>query len=275
MSSYRRPSNLTNQLLGTVAILAAFAATSALAQQAPQLPNAAARPVQAASQTPPGVLPPGVNGGKPVAAPVEKGLPPGATLSDAEQRVRAMAAENSRALDDLVSGAVTDARENNTVKTFAKRKMDIMDLDYQLDVAKRGKELWTTLNGEETEKETQIKELESKVSTLTAEKEALSKQAQAASLLARSTLSSADPDPVVAEVLGAGNSVRAEILVPYMGRFNVSTGDTLPNGQKVVSIGANGVTVMKDGERKMLAFGTSVPSTRPVRNASQMIGLSQ
>jgi type IV pilus biogenesis protein PilP len=209
-----------------------------------------------------------VNGGPVVAAPA-KGLPAGATLSDADQQVRAMAAEASRDLDALAAGALSSARENNDVNTKSVRQNQIMDLDHQIAIAKRSKELWTILNGESSEKEGQIKELEAKVSSLTAEKDALAKRAEAASILARQTVANPDPDPVVSSVMGAAGNARAEVLVPYSGKFTVKVGDTLPNGQKIVSIGSTGVTVAKDGERKLLSFGESVPSTRPNRIVTQ------
>jgi type IV pilus biogenesis protein PilP len=242
----------------------------AVAQQAPQVPQMPQLP-NAAPLNAPG----NVNGGPLVAQPPAKGLPPGATLSDADQRVRAMAAEASRDLDELAAGALSNVRENNDVATKSIRNNQVMDLDHQIEVAKKSKELWTILNGEESEKEGQIKELESKVSALTAEKEALSKRAEAASLLARNTVDNPDPDPVVSSVMGAAGNARAEVLVPYMGKFNVKVGDTLPNGQKIVSISSNGVTVAQDGNRKVLSFGDSVPSVRPVRNVPQMTVLSQ
>jgi type IV pilus biogenesis protein PilP len=267
MSSFRCLRKSRINFAATAALFAIVVAAPAVAQQAPQvpqLPNAA-----------PLALPGDVNGGPIRAVAPEKGLPVGATLSDADQRVRAMAAEASRDLDDLASGALSSARENNDVNTKSIRSNQIMDLDHQIAIAEKSKKLWTILNGEESEKEGEIKELEAKVSALTAEKEALAKRAEAASLLARQTVANPDPDPVVSSVMGAAGNARAEVLVPYSGRFTVKVGDTLPNGQKVVSIGSNGVTVSKDGERKVLSFGDSVPSVRPARNASQMSVLSQ
>jgi hypothetical protein len=266
MSSFRCLRKSRTNLAATAALFAIVSAVPAVAQQAPQVPQL---PTSA-----PIALPGNVNGGPVgVAAPV-KGLPDGATLSDADQRVRAMAAEASRDLDELAAGALSSVRENNDVLTKSVRQNQIMDLNHQIEIAKKSKELWTILNGEDSEKEGEIKELEAKVSALTAEKEALSKRAEAASLLARQTASNPDPDPVVSSVMAAAGNARAEVLVPYSGKFTVKVGDTLPNGQKIVSIGSTGVTVSQDGERKVLSFGDSVPSVRPARNA-QMTGLSQ
>lgn len=267
MSSFRCLRKSRINFAATAALFAIVSAAPAIAQdvpQVPQLPNAA--PVN---------LPDVANGGPLVAQPAVKGLPAGATLSDADQRVRAMAAEASRDLDELAAGALSDARENNDVATKATRSNQIMDLDHQIAIAKKSKELWTILNGEESEKEGQIKELEAKVSSLTAEKDALAKRAEAASIIARNTIANPAPDPVVSSVMGSAGNARAEVLIPYTGKFTVKVGDILPNGQKVISIGSTGVTVAKGGERKVLSFGDSVPSVRPVGNASQMTVLSQ
>lgn len=261
MSSFRCLRKSRINFAATAALFAIVSAVPALAQQAapqvPQLPNSA-----------PVAFPGPVNGGPAVAAPA-KGLPAGATLSDADQQVRAMAAEASRDLDALAAGALSSARENNDVNTKAVRQNQIMDLDHQIAIAERSKKLWTILNGEDSEKEGQIKELEAKVSSLTAEKDALAKRAEQASILARQSVANPDPDPVVSSVIGAAGNARAEVLVPYSGKFTVKIGDTLPNGQKIVSIGSTGVTVAKDGERKLLSFGDSVPSTRPNRLGTQ------
>lgn len=267
MSSFRCPRKSRINFAATAAFFAIVSAAPAVAQQAPQvpqLPNAA--PID---------LPVDVDGGPiGLTAPV-KGLPEGATLSDADQRVRDMAAEASRDLNELAAGALSNVRENNDVSTKSVRQNQIMDLDHQIAIAKKSKELWTILNGEESENEDVIKELEEKVGALTAEKSALTKRVEAATLLNNQKAANPDPDPVVASVMGAAGNARAEILVPYSGKFTVKVGDTLPNGQKIVSIGSNGVTVAKDGERKILSFGDSVPSVRPVGNAAQMTGFSQ
>ncbi|TLX17265.1 hypothetical protein FFR93_08185 [Rhizobium sp. MHM7A] len=267
MSSFRCLRKSRINFAATAALFAIVTAAPAVAQQAPQLPQLPnASPV---------ALPGDVNGGPVGVAAPAKGLPAGATLSDADQRVRAMAAEASRDLDELAAGALSAARENNDVNTKSVRQNQLMDLDHQIAIAERSKKLWTILNGEESEKEGQIKELEAKVSSLTAEKDALAKRAEAASILARQTVANPDPDPVVSSVMGAAGNARAEVLVPYSGKFTVKVGDTLPNGQKIVSIGSNGVTVSKDGSRKVLSFGDSVPSTRPARGASPITVLSQ
>lgn len=72
------------------------------------------------------------------------------------------------------------------------------------------------------------------------------------------------PKPLVASVHGSGGSLRAVVLVPYVGQFTVRPGSSLPGGMKVVSISDAGVTVSKDGRRIPLAFGTEVPRIQPV-----------
>ena len=71
------------------------------------------------------------------------------------------------------------------------------------------------------------------------------------------------PKPLVASVHGSGGSLRAVVLVPYVGQFTVRAGSSLPGGMKVVSISDAGVTVSKDGKRIPLAFGTEVPRIQP------------
>lgn len=262
MSSFRCLRKSRINLAATAVLLTAASALPALAQQAPQLALPSA-PAQAARPALP-ALP-----GQQVVEPVEKALPPGANISDADQRLRAMAAEAGRDLDELAGSALRDARENNDVAADSAHNMNKMDLDKKIEIAERTKKLWTILNGEESEKEGQIKELEARVSALTSEKEALTRRAEAAAqMAARNGPAVPDPDPVVSSVTGVSGNVKAEILVPYMGKFIVKTGDTLPNGQKIVSMSANGVTVSKDGTTKLLGFGTEVPSVRPGRGGS-------
>ncbi len=71
------------------------------------------------------------------------------------------------------------------------------------------------------------------------------------------------PKPLVASVHGSGGSLRAVVLVPYVGQFTVRSGSGLPGGLKVVSVSDAGVVVSKDGKRFPLAFGTEVPRVQP------------
>lgn len=71
------------------------------------------------------------------------------------------------------------------------------------------------------------------------------------------------PKPLVASVHGSGGSLRAVVLVPYVGQFTVRSGSGLPGGMRVVSVSDAGVVVVKDGKRFPLAFGTEVPRVQP------------
>lgn len=71
------------------------------------------------------------------------------------------------------------------------------------------------------------------------------------------------PKPMVASIHGSGGSLRAVVLVPYVGQFTVRSGSQLPEGMRVVSVTDGGVVVVKDGKRFPLAFGTVVPGMRP------------
>jgi type IV pilus biogenesis protein PilP len=268
MNSYRCLSMLrNNKFLATVAFVTVLGGSSAIAQEI-VLP---APPVAA----PPTVSPPAqatlkdliANGNNDVAPGIkDKGLPAGATVGDAEERNKTLAAEASRRLDALIGNTLGDKRENNDQAAQSARQRKLMEMQYQLDLAKVSKELWKTLNGEESDNDNKIKELETKVTDLSAQNQALKTQASALAASGAATDGSHDPDPVVASIAGAGGSIEAKILVPYVGEIYARRGDTLPNGQKVVSISQTGVTVQKGDVKKALAFGTSVPRTRPVRN---------
>ncbi|MFC6050866.1 type IV pilus biogenesis protein PilP, partial [Methylobacterium hispanicum] len=71
------------------------------------------------------------------------------------------------------------------------------------------------------------------------------------------------PKPLVASIHGSGGSLRAVVLVPYVGQFTVRAGTQLPEGMRVASVTDNGVEVVKNGKRFPLAFGTVVPGMRP------------
>jgi type IV pilus biogenesis protein PilP len=268
MNSYRCLSMLrNNKFLATVAFVTVLAGSSAIAQEIvlPAAPAAAPSPV---SPPAPSTLQEMMANGKGQDAPVvkDKGLPEGASVGDAEERNKALAAEASRKLDALIGTTLGDKREKNTQAEQAARQNKLMEMQYQLDLAKVSKELWKTLNGEDSDKENKIKDLETKITDLNAQNEALKNRASALAATGASGTGSSDPDPVVASISGAGGNIEAKILVPYVGEIYAHRGDTLPNGQKVVSISQSGVTVQKNDEKKVLAFGTAVPRTRPVRN---------
>lgn len=189
-------------------------------------------------------------------------MPAGASISDAQERVRGMAAEAGRSLEELLGTAVTPRIEAE-VGEMAERQRRIMLLEHQLKEAKLARELWTELNGEEDSKASQ-----EEIERLHAEKASL--EAEVVRLTAMQVQRQvSDPDPVVAEITGAAGSMRAKVLVPYMGEFIVEPGSSLPNGMKVVGISKAGVKVSKDGSSRMLAFGSSVPRVRAVSAPQQ------
>lgn len=191
------------------------------------------------------------------APPPPVALPKGASIDGAQDKVRGLAAEAGKSLEDLVGSAMTP-RSKAEVGELANRQRRLMDLEYQLKEAKLAKQLWVEINGDDS------KEKDSEISRLQGEKESLQAEIiRLTSMQMQSTARTADPDPVVAEITGAGGSMRAKVLVPYSGEFMVERGTVLPNGMKVVSVGKDGVTVMSGDVRKPLAFGSAVPRSRP------------
>mgnify|MGYP001499116931 CR=1 FL=1 len=200
-----------------------------------------------------------------VAAPIE--LPKNASLGDANERVKAMAAEANERLDRLVDGALSNEAGKSTVEEMSSSQLRIMQLEKKLEEAKLVAEYWETVNGKDHRAEEKIKDLELEKSDMQRElsrlREMVSKHA------AERSKATPDPDPVVAEITGAAGSFRAKILIPYMGEVKDATaGETLPNGQKITSISGRGVKVTRaDGSTVMLGFGTEVPLARPQHSA--------
>lgn len=194
------------------------------------------------------------------AQPAPMALPQGASIEGAQDKVRSMATEAGKSLDQLVGTAITP-RIAAEVGGLADRQRRLMDLEYQLKEAKLAKELWVELNGDDAKKK------DEEIARLQGEKDSL--QAEIVRLSAQQVTAAraADPDPVVAEITGAGGTMRAKVLVPYSGEFMVERGTTLPNGMRVVSVTKEGVTVAMGDLRKVLAFGNAVPRSRPVASA--------
>lgn len=179
-------------------------------------------------------------------------LPPGATISDAAERVRALSAEGNKSLDDLVGDAVSE-REREDVEAIAERRRRIMLLEDTLKEAKLAKAIHEELNGRQEPKDSpEVKKLEE-------EKAALEQQLKDMSSRPQFQLGGAEASPVVSSISGAPGSAVAVILVPYAGMVNARVGTVLPNGMKVVSIAGSGVIVERDGSRSTLPFGDSVP----------------
>lgn len=194
-------------------------------------------------------------------------LPAGATIDGAKDKVRSMATEAGRSLDELIGSAVTPRTETE-VGEIAARQRRIMVLEDQVREAKLAKELWVEVNGKDEQKNSE------EIDRLQAEKTSL--QAEIVRLTAAQIAKPAkDPDPVVSEVTGAAGSMKAKVLVPYMGEFMAERGTSLPNGMKVADISKNGVTVTDGGVRKVLAFGTVVPRNRPAVRAVAPAASSQ
>jgi len=246
---YRRTQSATRAATAlAVALAAATLATAASAQQqdAPvflNLDSAPALPQQAAPAP---------------RAP----MPEGASIGDAQEKVRDMAAQAGRSLDELIGGAVTP-RTAAEIGEMAARQRRIQMLEDQLKEAKLARELWEELNGDEdtNASKEEIERLHAEKASLEAELIRLSSQ--------QAQTQVRDPDPVVAEITGAAGSMRAKVLVPYMGEFLVEPGSSLPNGMKVEGISKAGVKVTKDGTSRTLAFGTAVPRVRMAPSQAQ------
>jgi len=182
-------------------------------------------------------------------------LPEGATIGDAADRVRAIAVEASKSLDDLTGNTVTP-REQAEIDAIAERKRRVMILEEQLKEVKLAKQIWHELHGKEGSDDTEVKRLQD-------EKARLEDQIRQMEQNPASAASDVPAIPVVSQINGAGRSAVAVILTPYAGVTSAKVGTVLPNGMRVTSIDANGVTVDHGGDLKTLPFGASVPRFRP------------
>lgn len=247
--SNMKSSSRTQSSKAAFAALAASLAFSvpAMAQNAPMLP-----PAGMAAPTLPGA--PGFNA--PAAAEKPIALPQGATIGGSGEKVRDLATQAGRSLEELIGSAVS-TRGEAEIGAMAERKRRVMMLEYQLEEAKLAKQLWVELNGEQEGNSEEIERLHAEKASLEAELV----RVQATRLAPPPS----DPDPVVAEVTGAAGSYRAKILIPYAGQVMATVGSTLPNGMKVTGISKDGVNVRGPSGNKVLTFGDSVPKTRPVK----------
>lgn len=264
MNSSRYPRR-TRKAVAALALLLSSAAAVAVAQEMPAPPalDTTQRAVLANQN------PEGANGSVPAAPSIA--LPADASLGEANERVKAMSSEADQLLDRLVDGALSNEAGKTTVEEMSGSNIRIMQLEKKLAEAKLVAEYWETVSGKDHRADEKIKGLEEEkaemLSELTRLREQVSKNA------AERRKVQADPDPVVAEITGAAGSVKAKILIPYMGEMIARTGDVLPNGQKVTGISNTGVKVQrKDGSAALLGFGTSVPSTRPASSAGAGAG---
>jgi Type IV pilus biogenesis. len=252
MNSSRSPRRTRNAVVALAALLSSVAA-SAVAQEipAPPLPNS----VVEMNRNPEGDGPIEI-------APPAPVLPADASLGEASERVKAMASEADALLDRLVDGALSNEAGKTTVDEMSASTVRIMQLEKKLAEAKLVAEYWETVSGKDHRADEKIKALEAEKADMMSELARLRQQvSKDASERRRIT---ADPDPVVAEITGAAGSIKAKILIPYMGEVIARPGDTLPNGQKITGMSVSGVKVLRaDGSSALLGFGTSVPKTRP------------
>ena len=77
------------------------------------------------------------------------------------------------------------------------------------------------------------------------------------------------PLPRIVTIWGTGTSLKATLLVPYVGEISATTGTSLPGDRKVVSVSNSGV-VVKDPKlgNLSLGYGDSVPAAPPVVQAA-------
>lgn len=265
-----------------------LAAGSAFAQQgAPSVPSAAGHLPHAMSH--PSALPSAAQNGLPQQAeqpvlqqpmsqvrPPESriSLPAGATIGDAESRVRTIASEAGRTLDELVGGGMAP-REQFDVDAISERQRRVMRLKHQLEEAKLARQLWQELHGTENGEDKSSE----RVKKLEEEKEFLEKRLREAEARDASQSGAASDGaqdiPVVSSINGIGGTATARVLIPFVGVVTASAGTTLPNGMKITSISPAGVVASKDGNSFTLPYGTSVLRFKASPKAGQgpLVGL--
>ncbi|NTF17253.1 hypothetical protein G6L37_02255 [Agrobacterium rubi] len=266
MNSFRSPRRTRKAVLVLAALLSSVAA-NAVAQEVPAPP----RP-DVVQQN----LNPEGNAGIVQPAAPSIAIPADASLGEANERVKAMSSEADQLLDRLVDGALSNEADKTTVHEMEGSSLRIMQLENKLAEAKLVAEYWETVSGKDHRADEKIKALEAEKADMLAELTRLREQATKTANERRKVMS--DPDPVVAEITGAAGSIKAKILIPYMGEIIARPGDMLPNGQKVIGISVTGVKVQRvDGTPALLGFGTTVPSTRPVpfAGAGATVSVSQ
>jgi type IV pilus biogenesis protein PilP len=189
-------------------------------------------------------------------------LPEGASVVDANDKIKKLSSDGAKSLQDLVGASIDNARENVDVEARSGDKREIEALKTQVEKAKLAKELYQIINGEDDKNKAEL-------DTVTAERDELSVQVktleeQLADVSKRAQNQpfqrGDEPNPVIVSLTGAGGNLNAKLLVPYYGETTVRKGDVLANGQTVASITPNGVTVVRNGQTTKLSFGTSVPA---------------
>lgn len=243
MNNYRSLSRRLAKILAVAAVSSLALGSAVNAQQV--FPN-----------QPPVALP-----GAPVAIPAAPvALPADVTAGEISKNVRDMSAGASDLLKSFQDGT-PDEVEALDVDELAALDREVQRLGKLKEKVTLYAEIYKVLNPKKEEEDEKVSALENEVERLESELAA----AEAAPIL----IEQKDPPPVVAEIQGAAGQMEAKILVPYMGEVMARPGTVLPNGMKVVSISASGVRA-KDGDSTIsLAFGTSVPSARPVVSSVQ------
>ncbi len=188
-------------------------------------------------------------------------LPEGASVGDANDRIKTLSSQGAEALKALQGAAVSNEREMNDVESRSKDLREIQALEMQVTKAKLAKDLYQIINGDEDKAKEELDAVKGERDELSVQVKSLEQQLVDTSKQLQSQVGlSHAPDPVVVRVVGAGGHLSAQLLVPYTGETLVQSGDVLSTGHKVTSIGPNGVIVSKDGETRRLAFGKSVPA---------------
>ncbi|MCV9965049.1 hypothetical protein OIU34_24435 [Pararhizobium sp. BT-229] len=188
-------------------------------------------------------------------------LPEGASVGDANDKIKKLSSDGAKSLQDLVGASIDNARENVDVEARSGDKREIEALKTQVEKAKLAKELYQIINGEDDKNKAELETVKAERDELSVQVKSLEEQLVETSKQVQSQAKNSDePNPVIVSVTGSGGNLNAKLLVPYYGETTVRKGDVLANGQTVASITPNGVTVVRDGETAKLGFGTSVPA---------------
>lgn len=191
-------------------------------------------------------------------------LPEGASVGDANDKIKKLSSDGAKSLQDLVGSAIDNQRENVDVEARSGDKREIEALKTQVEKAKLAKELYQIINGDEDKNKAELETVKAERDELSVQVKSLEDQLVETSkqIQTEAIKNHDEPNPVIVSVTGSGGNLSAKVLVPYYGETTVRKGDVLANGQTVASITPNGVTVVKDGETAKLGFGTSVPASR-------------
>jgi type IV pilus biogenesis protein PilP len=188
-------------------------------------------------------------------------LPEGASVGDANEKIKKLSSEGGKSLKDLVGASVDNERENVDVEARSGDKREIEALKSQVEKAKLAKELYQVINGDDDKNKAELESVTAERDELSVQVKSLEEQlVQTSKQVQTQTEAGGEPNPVIVSITGAGGNLNARLLVPYYGETTVHKGDVLANGQTVSSITSNGVTVSRDGQSYKLAFGTSVPA---------------